>query len=110
MLQLHSEAEPSGRLVQLSDESLITGRQLRTLLGNCSEMHVWRLLKKPKLQPLAFPKPLKINGRNYWRLGAVRRWFEDQEIKSRELASATQPNAASVAAPRRHPQGRRKHR
>jgi predicted DNA-binding transcriptional regulator AlpA len=82
MLQLRSEAEPSRLVPRASDESLITGRQLRQLLGNCSEMHIWRLLNKQDLQPLAFPKPIKINGRNYFRLGAIRRWIGEQEAKS----------------------------
>jgi predicted DNA-binding transcriptional regulator AlpA len=84
MLQQHSEIQPPRRAArsQASDESLISGRQLRQLLGNCSEMHIWRLLNKQELQPLAFPRPIKINGRNYWRLGAIRGWIEDQEVKS----------------------------
>jgi predicted DNA-binding transcriptional regulator AlpA len=91
MLELQSEVEPSRWSIRLSNESLITGRQLRQLLGNCSEMHIWRLLNKQKLQSLAFPKPTKINGRNYWRLGAIRQWIEDQEAKSRAHAPPAVP-------------------
>jgi predicted DNA-binding transcriptional regulator AlpA len=85
---------------RLSDESLITGKQLRELLGCCSEMHIWRLLNEEKNQALAFPKPVKINDRNYWRLGAVREW-----IRVREAASqATAPdNLASRKQSRRPP-------
>src|SRR5205823_1264327 len=85
MLQQHLEGEASRRRVrpQPSDETLTTGRQLRQLLGACSEMHIWRLLNKPELQTLAFPRPTKINGRNYWRLGVIRQWIADQEAKSR---------------------------
>jgi predicted DNA-binding transcriptional regulator AlpA len=71
---------------QLSDECLITSRQLRELLGNCSEMHIWRLLNDKKYQALAFPKPIKINDRNYWRLGAVRQWIRDQEAPSQKVS------------------------
>jgi predicted DNA-binding transcriptional regulator AlpA len=92
MLQRHSEAEPSRRPAGASDESLITTRQLRQLLGDCSEMHIWRLLNKKKLRPLAFPRPIKINDRNYWRLGAIRRWIEDQEARSRKQATLTAPD------------------
>jgi predicted DNA-binding transcriptional regulator AlpA len=67
---------------QLGDECLITSKPVRELCGNCSEMHVWRLLNEEKYRELAFPKPFKINGRNYWRLGAVRRWVRDREAES----------------------------
>jgi predicted DNA-binding transcriptional regulator AlpA len=111
MFQPRAEAEPSRRVVPASDESLITGKQLRQMLGNCSEMHIWRLLNKQELQPLAFPTPTKINSRNYWRLGEIRRWISDQEAKSRKLASATQPAAAGATeSRRRRHQVRRKHR
>ena len=70
----------------LTDESLITGKQLREFLGCCSEMHIWRLVNKEKYQPLAFPKPIKINDRNYWRLGAVRQWIRHQEAQSQKVS------------------------
>ena len=108
MLQLQSNSERSRQTSRLSDEALITGSRLRELLGDCSEMHIWRLLNKRELQPLAFPKPFKINGRNYWRLGAIRRWFEDQEIKSRDLPSATRPTSAPHISRKRRRQSRRK--
>jgi predicted DNA-binding transcriptional regulator AlpA len=88
MLQQQSASEPSRQITQsqLSDESLITGKQLREFLGCCSEMHIWRLLNKEKYQPLAFPKPIKINDRNYWRLGAVRQWIRHQEAQSQKVS------------------------
>jgi predicted DNA-binding transcriptional regulator AlpA len=107
MLQPYSEAESSRRAArsQASDECLITGRQLRQLLGNCSEMHIWRLLNRENLRPLAFPKPIKINGRNYWRLGTIGRWIEDQEAKSRGQSAlavrAARRSTTSAANPRR---------
>ena len=54
-----------------SDESLITSKRLCDLLGGCSDMHIWRLLNEEKYRALAFPRPIKINGRNYWRLGGI---------------------------------------
>jgi predicted DNA-binding transcriptional regulator AlpA len=87
---------------QLSDECLITGKQLREHLGCCSEMHIWRLLNKEKNQALAFPKPVKINDRNYWRLGAVREW-----IRAREIASqATAPDNLASRKQRPRPPNR----
>lgn len=47
MSQLHSNAEVTRST--LSDESLITSKQLRELLGGCSEMQVWRLLNDEKI-------------------------------------------------------------
>jgi predicted DNA-binding transcriptional regulator AlpA len=85
---------------RLSDESLITGKQLRELLGCCSEMHIWRLLNEEKNQALAFPKPVKINDRNYWRLGAVREWIRTREAASQATAS---DNLASRNQSRRPP-------
>jgi predicted DNA-binding transcriptional regulator AlpA len=67
-----------------SDECLITSGQLREMLGDCSEMHIWRMLNEEKYEPFAFPKPIKINDRNYWRLGAVRQWIRDQEAQSQK--------------------------
>jgi hypothetical protein len=49
-------------------------------------MHIWRLLNKKEYQALAFPKPIKINDRNYWRLGAVRQWIRDQEAESQKVS------------------------
>lgn len=90
-------------LIELSDESLIAGRPLRKLLGNCSEMHIWRLLNEEKYQALAFPKPIKINDRNYWRLGAIRHWIREREVQSRtasKLAVRVRPQSKTPAAPR----------
>ena len=79
MLEQYPNAEPvrqgaRSHFSELSDECLITSKQLKKLNGNCSDMHIWRLLNDEKYQALAFPKPIKINDRNYWRLGAVRQW------------------------------------
>jgi predicted DNA-binding transcriptional regulator AlpA len=71
---------------QPSDETIITSKQLRELMGHCSEMHIWRLLNDEKYHGLAFPKPIKINDRNYWRLGAVRQWIRDREVHSQKMS------------------------
>ena len=57
-------------------------RELRELLGGCSEMHVWRMLHDARHKHLGFPAPLKINKRNHWRLGDVRRWIAKQGGKA----------------------------
>jgi predicted DNA-binding transcriptional regulator AlpA len=89
MLEQHPQAERARhgtRSSQPSDESLIASKRLRQLLGDCSEMHIWRLLNEEKNQALAFPRPFKINDRNYWRLGAVREWIRAREMASQAIA------------------------
>ena len=83
MLQAPSEGAPSRPDTPLAgpDETLITGRHVRQLLGGCSQMHIWRLLNHERNRALAFPMPVKINARNYWRLGAIRSWIKKQEAK-----------------------------
>jgi predicted DNA-binding transcriptional regulator AlpA len=34
-------------------------------------MCIWRWMRDTRVR---FPKPVKINSRNYWRLGELRRW------------------------------------
>jgi predicted DNA-binding transcriptional regulator AlpA len=104
MLDQRPQAESARQSTpsQLRDESLITGKQLRELLGCCSEMHIWRLLNEEKNKALGFPKPVKVNDRNYWRLGAVREW-----ICAREVASqANAPLNVASRKPRRWPPNR----
>jgi predicted DNA-binding transcriptional regulator AlpA len=85
------ESAPPGtgsQLSLLSDECLIASKPVREICGNCSEMHIWRLLNEEKYQALAFPKPIKINDRNYWRLGAIRQWIREREAQSQAAAAA----------------------
>jgi predicted DNA-binding transcriptional regulator AlpA len=105
MFKPYSEADLLQHATQspLSDESLIVSRRLRKLLGDCSEMHIWRLLNDEKNQPLAFPKPIKINDRNYWRLGAIRQWVRGREVQSQLASTAAlrvAPRSGPTAAPR----------
>jgi predicted DNA-binding transcriptional regulator AlpA len=51
--------------LQPAPERLINRRELRQRIP-ASDMTVWRWIKAG-----IFPAPLKINGRNYWRLGEV---------------------------------------
>ena len=67
------------------DEALIGIRPLRQLLGDCSEMHVWRLLNV--YTDLRFPHPIKINGRNYWRRREIVAWIAAQANRSRREAA-----------------------
>ena len=87
-----AECAPPGtgsQLSLLSDECLIASKPVRQICGNCSEMHIWRLLNEEKYQALAFPKPIKINDRNYWRLGAIRQWIREREAQSQAASTAS---------------------
>jgi predicted DNA-binding transcriptional regulator AlpA len=95
LYEQHPRYEAMGRggkqleVRKFSDECLIASKSLKELLGNCSDMHIWRLLNEEKYKPLAFPKPFKINDRNYWRLGAVRGWIREQEAQSQASVSSS---------------------
>lgn len=72
---------------QLSDECLITSRRLREFLGDVSEMHIWRLLNDEGYKALKFPRPIKINNRNYFRFVEIKAWIDKQAAKSRREAA-----------------------
>ena len=59
--------------MQEVDESLVTSKQVRARIGGVSAMCVWRWTRDGK-----FPKPVRINGRNYWRSGVIRAWIMAQ--------------------------------
>jgi predicted DNA-binding transcriptional regulator AlpA len=104
MSEQYPHAEPARRgtgsqLSHLSDECLITSKPVREICGNCSEMHIWRLLNEEKYRALAFPKPIKINGRNYWRLGAVRQWIREREVQSQAASTASSRAALMSESP-----------
>jgi predicted DNA-binding transcriptional regulator AlpA len=67
--------------VPADDEMLLTSKQTRARVGDVSTMCIWRWMRDPRVR---FPAPIKINGRNYWRLGVLRRW--DAERMARDAA------------------------
>ena len=57
--------------VPLNDDDLLTSAQVRAMLGNISDMTLWRWQRD-----LGFPPPDHvINRRNYWRRGRARHWL-----------------------------------
>jgi predicted DNA-binding transcriptional regulator AlpA len=113
MLEQHPRRNAEWRsttsdLSKLSDECLIASKPLKELLGRCSDMHIWRLLNKEKYKPLAFPKPFKINDRNYWRLGVVRQWIREREAQSQAPASIVDTPKQNRAQNRRRSRRHRK--
>lgn len=49
-------------------DRLFTSTQLRTWLGDISEMTLWRYERDPEL---GFPKPIRIKRRKYWRCSDI---------------------------------------
>ena len=63
----------------LDDDVLLTSTQTRARVGNVSNMAIWRWMRDPRVM---FPLPVKINSRNYWRLGDLRRWQAEHVAKA----------------------------
>src|ERR1700730_11265045 len=61
------------------DDRLRGGPAVGHPLNDCSAMHLWRLTHDERYQHLEFPKPIEINGRNYWRLRAILTWIDQRE-------------------------------
>jgi len=88
----------------LDDDAWLTSAQTRARTGGVSNMCLWRWMRDEKVK---FPAPVKINGRNYWRLGDLRRWQVEQAAKGtlmrfpfgadRPTGQAVVPHAASGA-------------
>ena len=57
---------------------LIPARDVRHLIGDISEMTLWRWLNESAYQSLNFPKPIKINTRNYWDNLQISKWISNQ--------------------------------
>jgi len=64
--------------VPADDDTLLTSAQVRARVGGVSTMCIWRWMRDPRVQ---FPLPVKINSRNYWRLGALRQWQAEQTAR-----------------------------
>jgi hypothetical protein len=53
------------------NDVMLTAKQVRTRYGNVSDMAIWRWLRDERL---AFPQPIIINARRYWRLSDLAQW------------------------------------
>ena len=65
--------------VPADDETLLTSAQTRARVGNVSTMCIWRWMRDARVM---FPTPVKINNRNYWLLGDLRRWQAERATKA----------------------------
>lgn len=58
---------------------LIPSAAVRRICGGISDMSLWRWLNDPKL---AFPRPIMIQRRRYWREADVQSWIDQRAPKS----------------------------
>jgi Prophage CP4-57 regulatory protein (AlpA). len=64
------------------ERKLISAAAVRALCGGISDMSLWRWLNTPAM---AFPKPVTIQRRRYWREAEVLAWL-DARAEAREVA------------------------
>ncbi len=73
------EAEMQRLQPRLDDDVLLTSAQTRARVGGVTTMCIWRWMRDQRVQ---FPAPVKINSRNYWRLGDLRRWQAQRSLRA----------------------------
>ena len=54
------------------DDVHVNSSETCQICGGVSTMSLWRWLHDDELK---FPPPVKINGRNYWKLAELRAWL-----------------------------------
>jgi len=64
--------------VPADDDVLLTSTQVRARVGGVTTMCIWRWMRDDRVK---FPAPVKINARNYWRLGDLRQWQSERGKK-----------------------------
>jgi predicted DNA-binding transcriptional regulator AlpA len=79
MHTLDCTEQRKARVAALDDDVLLTSAQTRARVGSVSNMCIWRWIRDPRVQ---FPDPIKINGRNYWRVGDLRRWQTERVTRA----------------------------
>jgi len=62
---------------------LISAPALREALGGVSDMWLWRRLADPDM---AFPRPIRIGQRRYWRECEIAAWIDAMAEASRGAA------------------------
>lgn len=75
-MRIEQATEAAGNKQQtVDDDALLTSNQIRARIGNVSAMCIWRWTRDARVR---FPRPIKINKRNYWRLGDLRQWQSER--------------------------------
>jgi predicted DNA-binding transcriptional regulator AlpA len=70
---------------QQSPDDLINSAVVRRMIGNISDMTLWRWSHNPDLD---FPEPdVVINGRKFWYQSTIERWRADRATKRQVNAS-----------------------
>ena len=65
----------------MDDATLMTTAQVKNLLGGWCDMTIWRFLNLPAYQHFGFPRPIKINHRNYFRRQEIVGFIDRLEVK-----------------------------
>ena len=86
------------RVQSTDDDTLLTSAQTRARVGGVSTMCIWRWMRDPRVR---FPAPVKINGRNYWRLGVLRQWQAQRVTKAAAYEKPQNETDAAGNAPAR---------
>jgi predicted DNA-binding transcriptional regulator AlpA len=63
----------------MKSEKRIAAYNVRQLCGGVSDMTLWRWLNDTEM---AFPKPIYIGRRRYWKEADVIAWLESREIET----------------------------
>jgi predicted DNA-binding transcriptional regulator AlpA len=61
------------------DKKLIPSKPVREVCGGISDMTLWRWLADDNL---AFPRPIYIGKRRYWREADILAWLDAQTVKA----------------------------
>ena len=56
-------------------DNLITAKDVRNILGNVSDMTIYRWLHYEDYKKINFPKPFRIGKRRYWKRSALESWI-----------------------------------
>lgn len=60
-------------------DRLLPAHEMKTRVGGVSDMTIWRWLRKPGLD---FPRPVNINGRNYWPEAELAAFIERRRVRT----------------------------
>ena len=63
----------------MTNHNLISARTVREMLGNVSDMTIWRWLHDENYKDLNFPKPITIATRRYWRRSNIESFINQQQ-------------------------------
>lgn len=66
------------QILPKDDDTLLNSNQTRAFVGGVSHMCLWRWVRDERV---LFPEPVKLNGRNYWRLGTLRQWQAERGFR-----------------------------